>query len=169
MNTQRLIYRLTSWPVTLAICLLIVLGTVAIRLWPRTVPFEQCSKLYQKYAGHPGLQSAFIKDYQIDDTILVDVTLIVATDSISWDSLRIDLSIPQLDPEVQKQISDDVIFTRQVNKHDNSQTIEGDSPGAELMAISYSKKTICVLHVKNETERHAIYYHNFDKSTQQKK
>lgn len=164
MNTQRLIYRLTSWPVTLAICLLIVLGTVAIRLWPRTVPFEQCSKLYQKYAGHPGFQSAFIKDYQIDDTILVDVTLIVATDSISWDSLRIDLSIPELDSETQEQITDDAVFTRQVSKHDNSQTIEGDTSDVELMAISYSKKTICVLHVKNEKEKHAIIYHNLKKN-----
>lgn len=168
MNTQRLIYKLTSWPVTLAICLVIILGTVAIRLWPRTVPFEQCSKLYQKYSDKPNLESAFIKDFRIDDTIFVDVTLIIATDSTSWNSLKSDLNIPDLDPEVQKQISDDVIFTRQVNKHDNSQTIEGNSPDAELMAISYSSKTLCVLHVKNEKERHAIFYHNFDKSTQQK-
>lgn len=166
MNTQRLIYRLTSWPVTLAICLLIVLGTVAIRLWPRTVPFEQCSKLYQKYSDKPNLKSAFIKDFRINDTIFVDVTLIIATDLTSWNSLKSDLHIPDLDPEVQKLISEDMIFSRQVNKHDNSQTIEGNSPDAELMAISYSRKTICVIHVENEEEAHAILYHNFDKSNQ---
>lgn len=169
MNTRRLIYRLTSWPVTLAICLVIVLGTVAIWLWPRTVPFDQCSKLYQKYADKPGLEASFIKDYRIDDTIFVDVTLIVATDSASWNSLRFDLNIPELNPEIQKNISDNVVFSKQVNKHDNSQTIEGDSPDAELMAFSYSKQTICVIHVENETEAHEILYHNFDKSIQQKK
>lgn len=160
MNTQRLIFKLTSWPVTLAICLLIFIGTLAIRLWPRTVPFDQCSKLYQKYAGHQGLQSAFIKDFRVDDTLFVDVTLIVATDSISWGLLKRELSIPELDSESQMQLGDDLVFTRQVNKHDNSQTIEGDSPDAELMLFSYDRKTICVLHVDNVKEKNAIINHS---------
>ena len=53
---------------------LVVLGILAlVKLFPRTVPLEECSPLYRQYAGHEDIEATFVKDYPVDDTTLVDV------------------------------------------------------------------------------------------------
>ena len=42
------------------IFLAIVLVALAVRLWPRTVPFDQCSDLYKQYANVEGIDATFI-------------------------------------------------------------------------------------------------------------
>ena len=59
MNRTTLRQKLTSWPGVAALCLLIVAGTLSVKLWPRTVPYEQCSDIYKKYAGTHGIEAAF--------------------------------------------------------------------------------------------------------------
>ena len=104
MNTQRLIDKLTSWPVTLTVCLLIVLGTLTVKLWPRTVPFDQCSEIYKKYANVEKVKASFIKDFKVNDTVFVDVTLLEATDSMGWATLKKDFEIPNPSPDFQQRI-----------------------------------------------------------------
>ena len=67
---------------------LVVLGILAlVKLFPRTVPLEECSPLYRQYAGHEDIEATFVKDYPVDDTTLVDVTLLQATTDSAWESL----------------------------------------------------------------------------------
>ena len=67
---------------------LVVLGILAlVKLFPRTVPLEECSPLYRQYAGHEDIEATFVKDYPVDDTTLVDVTLLRATTDSAWESL----------------------------------------------------------------------------------
>ena len=67
---------------------LVVLGILAlVKLFPRTVPLEECSPLYRQYAGHEDIEATFVKDYPVDDTTLVDVTLLHATTDSAWESL----------------------------------------------------------------------------------
>lgn len=192
MNTQRLIDKLTSWPVTLTVCLLIVLGTLTVKLWPRTVPFEQCSEIYKQYANVEGIDVSFIKDYKVNDTVFVDVTLLEATDSMGWATLKKDFEIPNPSPDFQQRIDSgkDLIYTKKIPKvtiadslkksHPNvsSQSREDDnlhsSRGAEnvtygndWLAISHLNHIIIVFHTKNEDEVHAVIFRNFEKSINQ--
>lgn len=192
MNTQRLIDKLTSWPVTLTVCLLIVLGTLTVKLWPRTVPFEQCSEIYKKYANVEKVKASFIKDFKVNDTVFVDVTLLEATDSMGWATLKKDFEIPNPSPDFQQRIDSgkDLIYTKKIPKvtvadslkksHPNvsSQSREDDnlhsSRGAEnvtygndWLAISHLNHIIIVFHTKNEDEVHAVIFRNFEKSINQ--
>lgn len=168
MNTQKLIDKLTSWPVTLTVCLLIVLGTLTVKLWPRTVPFDQCSVAYQTYASQPGIRAAFIKDYRINDTVFVDVTLLEAKDSAVWDILKRDFEVPVLPPDLQQFIDsgEDLVFTKLIPKPTPYAT-SLDTYKDDLLAISYRTRTLSVFHINNDDEKHAVKYHNFDKSTNQ--
>ena len=189
MNTQRLIDKLTSWPVTLTVCLLIVLGTLTVKLWPRTVPFEQCSEIYKKYANVEKVKASFIKDYKVNDTVFVDVTLLEATDSMGWATLKKDFEIPNPSPVFQQRIDrgKDLIYTKKIPKvtvadslkksHPNvssksreddslhsSQSAENVTYGNDWLAISHLNHIIIVFHTQNDDEAHAVIYRNLYKS-----
>lgn len=146
-----------SWPITLLVCLLIIGGGALILGWPRTVPFEQCSEIYQKYANEEDIKASFIKDFKVNDTVFVDVTLLEAIDSTGWDILKKDFEVPNLPLELQQLVDSgkDLVFTKMIS----------EPAASHLLAISYLTKTLTVFHLENDAEKHAVKYHNFDKST----
>lgn len=157
MNTQRLIYKLTSWPATLTVCLLIVLGTLTVKLWPRTVPFDQCSVAYQTYANQPGIRAAFIKDYRINDTVRVDVTLLEAQTDSAWTQLTDDFNA-QLPPDMPPPPPNTVDFW--YAPHGNySLPMDTILTNNDIIAVSHDIRTIAIFHIESEKQIDAILYH----------
>lgn len=113
------------------------------------------------------IKASFIQDFIINDTVSVNVTLLQSIDSVGWATLRKDFNIPKLDSEMQQLINngDEMVFTIQVDKHDYSHIIKGYSPDVELLAISYLMKSVCIFHVNDEDEIHAVLFYNLDNST----
>lgn len=146
-----------SWPITLLVCLLIIGGGTLVLGWPRTVPFDQCSDLYKQYVAVEGINATYIKDYKVNDTVFVDVTLLEAIDSTGWDILKKDFEVPNLPLELQQLVDngEDSVFTKMIS----------EPAASHLLAISYLTKTLTVFHIENDAEKHAVKYHNFDKST----
>ena len=100
------------------IFLAIVLVALVVRLWPRTIPFDQCSDVYKRYAAVDGVEATFIKDYKVNDTVFVDVTLLEATDSVGWATLKKDFEVPP-PPPIAKQLIDngeDLIYIKLIPK-----------------------------------------------------
>ncbi len=157
------------WIITLLVCLLIVGSGAGVLLWPRTVPLAQCSEVYRLYVNNPSIKASFIKDFRINDSVSVDVTLLEAVDSNGWNMLCKDFFIPELDPFSKSRIDGgkDLIFTKLINKKDIPQLIEKNYSGNIIRSVSFIKKTICIFYIKNEDEEHAVLYYNFDKSTNQ--
>ena len=79
---------------TLLLCLLLLGAGAAVILTPRTVPYEQCSDIYRKYAEMDGIEASFIKDYRINDTAFIDATVLEATTDSAWAVLQKDFNIP---------------------------------------------------------------------------
>ena len=150
------------------IFLAIVLVALAVRLWPRTVPFDQCSDVYKRYAAVDGVDATFIKDYKVNDTVFVDVTLLEATDSVIWTTLKKDFEVPNPPPDVQQFIDngEDLIYVKVIPKSTSTDTIL-DSYSNNLLAISHLKRTLTVFHIKNKEELNAVRHYNYDKSTNQ--
>lgn len=150
------------------IFLAIVLVALAVRLWPRTVPFDQCSDLYKQYVAVEGINATYIKDYKVNDTVFVDVTLLEATDSM-WHTLMKDFNIPTPDSDFQQFIDagENLVVTKLVDKTHYSRPAAPCSSNCEIMAISYTTHSISVFHTVDAGERHAILYFNLDKSTNQ--
>lgn len=150
------------------IFLAIVLVALAVRLWPRTVPFDQCSDVYKRYAAVDGVDATFIKDYKVNDTVFVDVTLLEATDSVSWTTLKKDFEVPDPSPDFQQFIDsgEDLIYVKLIPKSTTTDTILNSNPN-NVLAFSHLKRTLTVFHTKNKAEEHAVLFYNFDYSTKQ--
>ena len=150
------------------IFLAIVLVALAVRLWPRTVPFDRCSDVYKRYAAVDGVVATFIKDYKVNDTVFVDATLLEAKDSAVWVMLKNDFEVPNPGPIAQQFIDngEDLIGVKLIPKSIAVDTTSKEYPN-NLLAISYLNHTLTIFHIKNDVEKHAVKYHNFDKSTNQ--
>lgn len=77
-------------------CVILVVSLGAITVahrWHHIFPSSEVSELYTKYAGREGMDASFIKNYRVNDTICMDVTLLQAHDTCVWDSLCVDFGI----------------------------------------------------------------------------
>ena len=148
-----------SWPITILVCLLILGGGALILGWPRTVPFDQCSDLYKQYVAVEGINATYIKDYKVNDTVFVDVTLLEAIDSTGWDILKKDFEVPALPPELQQLVDngEDLVFTKMIPK---PKIDTSDFPN-DLLAISHMIHTVTVFHINSEIEKYAVLNHNY--------
>jgi hypothetical protein len=155
----------------LLVGIILLVELAAITLWKRWYwffPTGQVSEVYTKYAGTDGINVAFFKDYRINDTVFVDVTILEANDSASWVSLKNDFEVPNPSPDFQQFIDngEDLIYVKVIPKSTTTDTIL-DSYSNNLLAISHLNRTLTVFHVKNKTELHVVMHYNFDKSTNQ--
>ena len=162
MNTQRLIDKHTSWPVTLTVCLLIVLGTLIVKLWPRTVPFDQCSVAYQTYAGQPGICASFIKDYRINDTVFVDVTFIEATTDSAWNVILNDFNMPVIPEEYRELVEKNSSIEFNLISKEDPQKIDEDIDNNDVLVLSRQKHSVCIFHINNKIQRNAILRNKLD-------
>lgn len=167
MNTHRPhLSFLSSWRGTALLCLLILGSAAAVILWPRS----DDASLSRHYNHIPSIKATYFKDYPINDTLTLNVTLLQALDSAGWRTLRNDFNIAELDPALQQLIDSglDPLFTLRVNKDDYTQSVDSTCPNSQLLAFSYKSQTVTLFHVTNKDELHAVIYHNIDKSINQK-
>lgn len=146
------------------VILALVSLALAVRLSPRTVPFSQCSSIYKKYADAEGIEATFIKDFRVNDTVFIDVTLLEAKDSAGWATLKQDFSLPELDAELQQRIDNgkDMVFSRSLTHKDYPKATRLDTLIYDVLAASFYSHTITIFHSKNGEEEHSVYNHNFD-------
>lgn len=162
MNTQRLIDKLTSWPVTLTVCLLIVLGTLIVKLWPRTVPFDQCSEIYQKYASMENVKASFIKDYKVNDSVFVDVTFIEATTDSAWNVILNDFNMPVIPEEYRELVEKNSSIEFNLISKEDPQKIDEDIDNNDVLVLSRQKHSVCIFHINNKIQRNAIIRNKLD-------
>lgn len=144
---------------------------LAVLLAQRSIPAAEASDLYRRYEHSEHISATFIKDFPVDDTLCVDVTLLQATDSAGWEALRRDFNVPTLPEHFLALIED---------KDDNVMSYKASSDYKELfeemgikeeyvIAISYIKHNIGVFHTITESQQKAVLQHNYKESLKQKK
>ena len=145
-----------SWLITVIVCLLLLGGGAVILLTPQVVPYSQCSDVYKRYAEVEGVDATFIKDYKVNDTLRVDVTVLQATDSAGWERLRDDFGLQPPPPDIQAKMEQgkDLVSLKKVSE-------------TEVAAYSRLKRSVSIFHVRNGEEKHAIMYHNLDNNMEQ--
>lgn len=136
--------------------------------WKYIFPSNEVSEIYARYEKVEGIDVSFVKDYKVNDTVFVDVTLLEATDSVGWATLKKDFDIPNPSPNFQQRIDSgkNMIGVKIIPKSIAVDTTSKEYPN-NLLAISYLNHTLTIFHIKNDVEKHAVKYHNFDKSTNQ--
>ena len=73
--------------ITLAACFAVLVMAVVVIRYPRTVPLDECSDVYKRYKDVEGVRATYIKDFRVNDTLTIGVTLLEATDSEGWERL----------------------------------------------------------------------------------
>ena len=156
-----------TWLISALLCLAIVGGAVAYKLWPRTVPLAECSEVYCRYADTPGINAAYIKDYRVNDSVTVCVTLLEALDSSSWDSLKNDFKIKAVLDSMYKvhdpiEINETTKNMRLAPKWDYNLPKDSIFTNNDFIVTTFYRHIICIFHLENKGQYHAIRNKQFD-------
>ena len=140
--------------------------TYAVVRWRHTVPFNQCSEVYQRYSRFPGVEAAFIRDKQINDTLCLDMTLLVAKDSSTFAGLLNEWGK-----------SDEFITDIMISIVDENTRFFGKIPKGhpelpkapvmndnEVIAYFPARKTVAFFHTETESQIDAILMANIFKT-----
>ena len=130
---------------------MLLLGMLACLLWPRVVPLEECSEVYRRYEGLEGIDAAYIKNYRVNDTLTLPVTLLEATTDSGWARLQKDFGVPEIPKEYEDLFyadSNKVSVKKYVNPENTLDTQSND-----LVATSRYKRAICYFEIQNEEQR----------------
>jgi len=148
---------------------LVVASLLMARFWPHTLRDDQCSPLYQRYCHTPGIEASYVKGFRINDTLFVDATLLHATDSASWATLKTDFEIPELPPDFMERINDgqDLVFTKKIPKQQGISAQDTCGIIYYVAAFSHLMHTVSIFHTKDINERYAVMYHNYDHNVRQ--
>ena len=148
-------------PITPILLALAVAAAIGVVVWRHVLPMRRVSDLYRHDEHADGIAASYIHNYHVNDTITLDVTLLEATTDSAWQALCADFAISRVVEEM-VQINPDLVFCRQVSRHDYKQVVRGDSPDAEILAISCDTKTFAVFHTRNAAEIHAVFCYNYE-------
>ena len=146
-----------SWTAVILLCLLLVAGAAVIVLTPRTVPFDECSPLYRQYAGHEDIEATFVKDYPVDDTTLVDVTLLHATTDSAWESLChefVPYEFADSNKYINNLIHDTTSITFRAVSKDDCRTKVNPSISEKHNSVFMAAKmrAICIFHINKKEQ-----------------
>ena len=147
--------------ITLLICLLAVGVALVVVRCPRTVPWEQCSEVYKKYSQMDGINAAYIKDYRINDTLTIAVTLLEATTDSGWATLQEDFEVPAIQEYKEYYYDSNKVSLKQYTKSVPLYS-DGDTLINDLITISYYKHTIGHFVIQSEEQKRAIIFKHLD-------
>ena len=135
----------------LGLCLLAALLSAAAKMVPHELPAGRCGELYRRYAGRPGIEAAYLRDYRLNDSVSVAVTLFRATDSAAWQQLCSDFAIYL--PEELRGLKTYFFRARGTNRYGE------DMPDSIIdilektaLSYSYSKQEVMVLYTTSEEQ-----------------
>ena len=137
-------------------------GVQAVRYLPGVVPYWQSSEVYKQFSKVEGVRSTFVKDFPVNDTLRVSVTLLEAADSAGWEYLKqkfymsaSTIKLAEANPMLdiwEWQIVKGHPETRYVSSGDK----DGDTVKTEIVSTSFSKQEVCIFHIRNEQEWDAV-------------
>ena len=130
--------------------------------WHRIFPSHEVSELYSRYENVDGVEASFVKDFQVNDTIVVDVTLLEATDSAGWRRLKEEFDIIEAEdlPPDEREIFN-VRFSNSIEFKKAAPGKYNQKPDTNVCnndAIIYERegKRVCVFHTANNDNQYNV-------------
>ena len=155
-NKQRL------WLLVSLLCLTIVAGSGL--LWHSAQPSPPVSDTYLRYSHVEGIEAAYIRNFQVNDSIFVDVTTLKATTDSAWELLRKDFSIPSFPEELQEKLDagEDLVSIRMCSSTDPRKPMDSiNKDQNHILGFSYLTHTVSIFHTKNMIENKAVRRYNW--------
>ena len=148
----------------LAFLILTFLGVAAVAAWRYLLPERHVSDIYRRYEHADGIAASYIHNFPVNDTLTLDVTLLESTTDSGWAVLVRDFEMVELSPMLQMLIDrgENLVFSKLIPKSNPSA-----SAGNDVLAYSYTTRSVSIFHIANDGEKHAVLYHNLKKSIDQ--
>lgn len=150
----------------LPFCLATLLCVAAVVVWKyRATIFRNgdVSELYLRYADTEGIDATFIKDFHVNDTVYVDVTLLQATDSAGWEMLLSNVRMAKDTEEHFKILKN--------KKAVSSQSFPKGHLGLppdpvfinnDLLTIDWAEQELAIFHITERKQLEAIISYHLD-------
>ena len=162
-----------EWPIKVLATVVVVGVALAVKFLFCAVPYWQSSEVYKKYKDVEGIRASYVKDFRVNDTLTVAVTLLEATESAGWERLMERFGAPddmietiKSNPEARKA------WVRMAPKGHPEEMVEGGMQGGDteewgydMVAISFEPRAIAVFDVKSKEDFIALFYYSSDYMT----
>ena len=132
------------WTITLLLLPVVVLAVLFLTRNLHTVPPDECSDIYRQYKDTPGIKASFIKDYPLDDTTTIDVTMLQAQDSIIWKNLYVQI-LKLNKPDIHNSAK---VAFRIIPKENQTSQTDNELLNKNLAAFSKDDLTIAFFHLE---------------------
>ena len=84
------------------IVIVVIGGVLAVRYLPPAIAYWRSSEVYKRYSRVEGVRATYIKDFPLNDTLTVAVTLLEATTDSGWAVLQEDFNVPVVPKEYEE-------------------------------------------------------------------
>lgn len=132
------------WTITLLLLPVVVLAVLFLTRSLHTVPPDECSDVYRQYKDTPGIKASFIKDYPLNDTTTIDVTMLQAQDSIIWKDLYVQI-LKLNKPDIHNPAK---IAFRIISNENQTSQADNELSNKLLVAFSKDDLTIAFFHLE---------------------
>ena len=143
--------------IVLMVCMVVVTVSAIVLRVPRTVPLEECSEVYKRYYKVEGVRATYVKNYPLNDTLTIGVTLLEATDSSGWGVLQRDFGITPLPPEVLAFLDSNSVDLWMASKDDYCKGKDSVNLNNDIIAVSYYRQKVSVFSIESEEQLDAIF------------
>ena len=149
-----------SWTVVTLICLLLIIMGLLTMLSTRFPLPWQCSKLYWQYRDQGGIEASYVRDYPVDDTTLVDVTLLHATTDSAWVKLCQETFSYNYPDSIKEEILHGKAVTLRVASEDNIRKTVIPTDTTRCNVVFYSAKTKHLIVFRTENKAQVLKINN---------
>lgn len=153
------------WLVITLIAVAEALAFCLVMQWKYLFPSREVSELYKRYAEMDGIEASFIKDYRVNDSVTVDVTLLEATTDSAWGELLHDFNMIFIPDEVFEYLNDKDLVVWLAPKTDYSLPMDSVILNNDVISMAYLSKCICVFSIETEQQVKAVNFHQYEESS----
>ena len=143
-------------------CVILVLAlgaiTVACR-WHRIFPSDEVSDIYSKYSEREDIDASYVKKFRVNDTVVVDVTLLEAKDTKVWDELCKDFNIASIydfPVDFRESLTASNSYSIRVIMKDSTYINGRVDYRRNVIIYSYHKMSMCIFHNISDSQFDAI-------------
>lgn len=111
-----------------------------------------------------GVDATFIKDYKVNDSVFVDVTLLVATTDSAWLLIQHDFNLEIPPQEMIGFLGHNFVEVWAAPKRDYSLPMDSVLLNNDLLAVSWSERRISVFSIETMQQMHSLKRNQFKES-----
>ena len=145
-----------------ALIISFVIG-VGFVVWflPPAIAYWRSSEVYKRYSKVEGVRATYIKDFRVNDTVTVGVTLLEATTDSGWAVLQEDFEVPAVPEGYEKYYYDSNRVSTKMYPKSVPLYIDGDTLMNDLIAISRYKHCICHFVITSKEKKNLIMHKHY--------